>query len=546
MKKQYFLFLLIFPVLGLFAASYLYIGTQVKDWLNDLVSQELQQKARLVSSMLRETNQAMTIDNLNPLIRELNSNSEYRITVIDRNGVVLADSALNTDEVYVADDHKDRPEIIAAHESEKAEVAIHYSEVTRSDRMYVALPVNNRNWQGFVRVSINLSQTAEYISQVKNIIIWVGATTMLALAVVLFIVFKYMDRNNEKNRIYLEKRVKARTDDLLKIQKFGEMLTTCQKLDEVAEIVNLTLPSILPNTSGALSIIHPSMDTNEVVTTWGEKWAGLMVFAPGDCWAFRRGAEYCSNENDIDLCCKHLDTKDLTICIPLAAQGNSLGALHVTVHKGEVEQIKQFITSVVDHLGVSLFSINLRESLNHQAVRDSLTNLYNRRYLDESLPRELERAIRRKNYVGVMMVDVDHYKKFNDTYGHEAGDVVLQKLGALFTKVIRKEDLACRYGGEEFVLVMSDASIETITKRAETLLQQVRELELTHKNKSLGNITISIGISIFPKHNGDAEELLSIADKALYEAKSNGRDQIQIAPMPSTPNILITDKVDAK
>jgi diguanylate cyclase (GGDEF)-like protein len=182
-----------------------------------------------------------------------------------------------------------------------------------------------------------------------------------------------------------------------------------------------------------------------------------------------------------------------------------------------------------DHLSLALANINLRESLKLQAIRDPLTNLYNRRYLDEAFENEILRAKRNEHSIGVMMIDIDHFKQFNDSFGHDAGDYTLQLVGTLLTKSIRGDDIACRYGGEEFILVLPNTELDTVIQRAEELNQAARDVELTYKDRSLGHISLSIGIALLPQHAGEAEAVIAIADKALYQAKTNGRDQFVVA-----------------
>ena len=164
------------------------------------------------------------------------------------------------------------------------------------------------------------------------------------------------------------------------------------------------------------------------------------------------------------------------------------------------------------------------------AVRDPLTNLFNRRYLGESLTREIKSADRHKSSIGIMVIDVDHFKKFNDEYGHDAGDYVLQRVADLLFKLTRGEDIPCRYGGEEFVIILPGADLETTEIRALSLLERMRELHLEFDNNYLGKISSSIGIAVFPHHGLSGEALIKSADKALYFAKSNGRDQVQACP----------------
>ena len=188
-----------------------------------------------------------------------------------------------------------------------------------------------------------------------------------------------------------------------------------------------------------------------------------------------------------------------------------------------------FKTTFAAQVGLSIANIRLREALRTQSVRDALTGLYNRRYLEETLEREMRRAARAAQSLGILMIDLDHFKNFNDTYGHDAGDAVLRETGASLTKGIRAEDFVCRFGGEEFVVILPTADLETSRARAERLRTKMRELTIMYQGKSLGMVTISVGVAAFPEHGTSPKELMAAADAALYEAKRGGRDKVVVA-----------------
>lgn len=177
---------------------------------------------------------------------------------------------------------------------------------------------------------------------------------------------------------------------------------------------------------------------------------------------------------------------------------------------------------------MALANLKLRESLRNQSVRDPLTGLFNRRYMEESLERELRRFSRSQRPVGVIMLDLDHFKRFNDTFGHDAGDALLRELGHLLQTRTRKEDMACRYGGEEFVIVLSGASLEIAQERAEQLREKVKTLKVELRGHSLGAMTVSLGVAVAPHHGSTIAEILRAADLALYEAKKAGRDRVVV------------------
>ncbi len=165
-------------------------------------------------------------------------------------------------------------------------------------------------------------------------------------------------------------------------------------------------------------------------------------------------------------------------------------------------------------------------------VRDPLTGLYNRRYMEETLEREIRRAERRYTSLGVIMLDVDHFKRFNDTFGHAAGDTLLQELSSFLMGHIRGEDIACRYGGEEIALILPDASLDGARGRADDLRERIKALAIAHNGQALGSVTVSMGVAVYPDHGHSGEELLRAADAALYEAKAQGRDRVVVSKRP--------------
>jgi diguanylate cyclase (GGDEF)-like protein len=190
---------------------------------------------------------------------------------------------------------------------------------------------------------------------------------------------------------------------------------------------------------------------------------------------------------------------------------------------------RQLARTVADSVGLALANLRLRDSLRQQSIRDPLTGLFNRRYLEETLERELSRAGREKQTIGVVMIDIDHFKHFNDAWGHEAGDKVLRDFGALLRTHIRGGDIACRYGGEEFTLILPSASIEVTSERAQNLLNAVAGLRHDGAAPAGQTISISMGIAIFPKNGSDGAELMRAADMALYQAKHAGRNRMAVA-----------------
>jgi len=192
----------------------------------------------------------------------------------------------------------------------------------------------------------------------------------------------------------------------------------------------------------------------------------------------------------------------------------------------QTQDLERQTSAVGERISLALANLRLREVLRGQSIRDPLTGLFNRRFMEESLERELRRAMRAKQQVALLMLDIDHFKRFNDTFGHQAGDALLRALGKLLRESTRGQDVVCRYGGEEFAFVLAGASFDAAQKRAEFLREDIKQLNVQYGGQLLGAVTLSIGIAVFPEHGDSAEHLLKAADDALYRAKEGGRDRI--------------------
>jgi diguanylate cyclase (GGDEF)-like protein len=185
--------------------------------------------------------------------------------------------------------------------------------------------------------------------------------------------------------------------------------------------------------------------------------------------------------------------------------------------------------NAASQIALSLASLQLRETLREQSIRDPLTRLFNRRFLEESLGRELQLAARKRQSIAVLFLDLDHFKRFNDTFGHDAGDMVLQSLADLLRNFFRATDICCRYGGEEFAIILPESTSREAAIRADALRSEVKSLRLQYKKQPLGPLTLSIGVAAFPEHGSTSEDLLKIADQCLYESKNRGRDIVTVA-----------------
>lgn len=342
---------------------------------------------------------------------------------------------------------------------------------------------------------------------------------------------KELDHQNERMMSELTQRSQRAT----LLAKMGGHMQSCINKDEVFSAALGFAPKIFPVTRGLVALLNPARNLAEVIGMWADCKLSAKVFEPNACWALRTGHPHLVVAGDHTAPCGHAEGVTNTyICIPILAQGEALGILHFqttdeapTVASAELS----FQTTFAGQVGLSIANIRLREALRTQSIKDPLTGLYNRRYLEEMLEREIRRAVRAEQSLGILMLDLDHFKNFNDTYGHDAGDTVLREAASFLGKNIRAEDIVCRFGGEEFVIILPTADLAASHARAERIRSKLRELTVLHQGQSLGRITVSVGVAALPVHGTSPKELFEAADAALYKAKREGRDRVVSADL---------------
>ncbi len=326
------------------------------------------------------------------------------------------------------------------------------------------------------------------------------------------------------------------------LQKMSDVFQSCQTSGETYSAIANFVPQFFPDYSGALYILNNSKNLFEMTSIWGDASSLELVFDHDECWSLRRSRAYLVHDTTTSMNCRHIgaDLPGSYLCVPLMSQGEVMGIFHLRQATPEpADQIKatgQFAGTVAEAMAMALANLKLRETLRNQAIRDGLTGLFNRRYLEETLERELSRGKRSGSPLGVIMLDLDHFKEYNDTYGHNAGDELLCALGQLIQDTVRREDIACRFGGEEFLLIMPGAPIDVALDRANMLNEGVKRLHL--QSTSLKAITISAGVAIFPDHGSSGKEVIQAADTALYQAKEAGRDRVVVAASRSKGRAL--------
>lgn len=340
--------------------------------------------------------------------------------------------------------------------------------------------------------------------------------------------------------------VQKRNQEAMLLNEMGELLQSCVALDDAQKVVAHFVQTLFPHAEGTLYLTDNSRSGLRALASWN-----LSSEAPepafqinfDECWGLRRAKPYLVMSNAKSLvCAHHHQTADAAyLCLPLAAHGEMFGLLSLHFPGLKTDDLPpgktpeahlrtELAASMAAQIGVAFSNLRLRESLRQQSIQDALTSLHNRRYLEDTLPREMARAIRAKRPLAVLMLDVDHFKIFNDQYGHEAGDEVLRVLARNLRENSRRGDLVARYGGEEFAIVLPETNQADASSWVERLMQRIRGTRVKQGNTTLPPITISLGLATYPEHGEEGDALLRIADLALYDAKRQGRDRLVCAP----------------
>ena len=307
-------------------------------------------------------------------------------------------------------------------------------------------------------------------------------------------------------------------------------LQACQLIEEIGPPTSKACAAIYPGTSGSIYIRNASKSALERIHNWGKAELSETAFAADACWALRRGEPFSATfDDDHASFCQHIGRSHGmhdSLCVPMVAQGEIVGVLHLQWPHAGPERDAASAKQIATRTALAAANLQLREKLMRQSIVDPLTSLYNRRHLEESLNRDVARAEREGTQVAVLMIDVDHFKRYNDQYGHALGDSVLQKMGDVLAGFCRRGDLAARYGGEEFTVVMSDINEATALSRAELLRQRMGLTRLGNSETEIPPITISVGVALYPQDGDSPLAVIEAADQALYAAKRAGRNRV--------------------
>ena len=346
-------------------------------------------------------------------------------------------------------------------------------------------------------------------------------------------------RTNELNEanLTLERRAadsERRAREMTMVAELTDFLQSSHSLEEAYVTISDVLPRLFAGYSGGFFRISNLGEPMERVTAWGPHPLANDGLLAEECWAVRRGALHACLPGYLTPRCGHVSKKQACyVCAPISAMGRSLGVLYIGLEEQLMSRDQSVITTLVkdvaDRVGLALANLELRETLRFQSIHDPLTGAYNRRFMEESLKRELHRADRADRPLSVLMLDVDHFKRINDTFGHDVGDEVLKTIVTFLKGEVRKGDLLCRFGGEEFVMILPEADLDAADRKAESLRSALEGIDHLAGTSHVGTVTCSFGVAGIPEHPVDPDLLLAVADKALYQAKEAGRNRVVIA-----------------
>jgi len=519
----------------IFVISMVSIEHHLKGTLRAQFEQELGIVASFSLSAINSVTEPISITPLNSsldlLANNVASSGDARITYMNKNGEVLGDSKLTFEQVLLIDNHQNREEIKVALQKGKG-VAIRYSDTLQTETIYVAIFDQESGY--IARASMPLNTFDSSVFNLRLNFIFIIILTLTVTVVFGFLALKLIRVAVLKERKQQEGMVIARTREITLLQTMTTLLHATENMADAAHILSNIVPKLLPSLSGAVFFLNDD-DVIQELAHWGGKWSCDLECISTSCWynKFNKpSSRHSKRKQNINEDCsqsQHL------ICINLCVDMELVGGLQFT-NKDEVisDELRNTALNLSEQISGALANIRLKNQLRNQAARDPLTNLYNRRFMLESFEQSLNRAERHERNLAVLMIDLDLFKQFNDRFGHEAGDMILKEVAKQFKENLRLEDIACRYGGEEFCIVCPDTGLREAFVLAEKLRDCISKQTLSFKSIELEPVTMSVGIAIFPNHAVTSEELMAQADKALYVAKRKGRNCTVVAQLKAS------------
>jgi diguanylate cyclase (GGDEF)-like protein len=450
-----------------------------------------------------------------------------RFSLIDIEGTVIADSSLSRVQLVRISNHAERPEFIGALKNGIGS-HVRLSQTKGVEYIYLAKPFYAQNFTGIARLAMPL----EYVDKTINSFMM---TFISVVIMTLGVVITFTIINNKMIAIRIDKRehlyqsqFSNQKRDIELLHRLASLLAACNSAAEAQLVVIDVVPKILGDVEGVVAIMRSSRNLLEIKLNWGGNSISSDSYSPDDCWALRKGKYHFAKDELTNMQCKHmLDCgHEQTLCIPMIAHGEAIGMMSLAFKTEEIDdKTRNLCFTIAEHIGLAMANLELKDKLRQQALRDPLTGLYNRRYLESSLEQALLLSRRSKESLSMMMIDMDHFKRFNDNFGHDAGDYVLKQLASVLLKACSNDESVCRVGGEEIAILLPKMDEDTSICFAKDLCSKVRAMNPKFNGQVLGQLTISIGIATYPNSADTGETLIKQADIALYQAKNTGRDR---------------------
>jgi diguanylate cyclase (GGDEF)-like protein len=369
------------------------------------------------------------------------------------------------------------------------------------------------------------------------------AVIAVALTLMLFVVWvvyktgrstvKNLHQRAENECTMMQEQIRLAREVRL-LGELNEWLQSSRSLEELFTMVARFMTHILPDCAGSIYVYSNSRDVLDGSVSWNDGYHHDHIH-PEDCWGLRRGRTYIHGYSEVDFTCSHTDPHDKQpyFCFPILAHGETVGLMHLRARVGldiaffrDGQRLAQMCA---EQISMAIANVQMRDQLQDQSIRDPLTGLFNRRHMTETLRRMMGRMPKDRQGLSVVSVDIDHFKKFNDHHGHDAGDMVLRAVGAALEQHCDGDEIACRMGGEEFMLLLPRLPAEEALKRSEDLRAAVENITVRYGEKTLPRVTISVGIAVYPDHGLFPQDVMRVADDARYQAKANDRNQVILA-----------------
>lgn len=443
------------------------------------------------------------------LLKKLSMDSGIRISVFTAEGDLFADSHLTESEIVKQNLNVEPVELTLSKVNGYSKV-FRYSQYHQEKALYIThLEVNSGY---YIRGSITDSHFRRLITHFQKMLLLGAVVALLLLSCVGVYLNNVFKKITEQDKAEQDKKVEARTKEIHILQKMTTMLNAVQNFEEAGQVVFNAMVKITPKLSGKLYLLNDKNKLYELIS-WGDFFSSNLATLPN------------MRADNNTLISNITETRHL-VCIDLIGEQELFGAIHFLGCKETMrdKSTRNLIMQLSEQISLGLSNLRIKIQLKNQAIRDPLTNLYNRRFMLEGFEQALNRAERHNYTLAVLMIDLDDFKSFNDNFGHKVGDLVLTEMAELLKSNIRMEDIACRFGGEEFCIICPDTGLTDGYALAEKLRNKVSQLNLEECGNTLGQVTISTGISIYPNNGVNVQQLLIAADEALYCAKRDGRN----------------------